>query len=368
MRAQPSILDSITQLSATFDVALRSADTHDALEGVRLEFLSRKGSLAALVSTLKDLTPDEKRVAGPALNTFKEHAQDAFNAKKRELEGREIVELLAKEKQFDVTAYYAADQGSLHPYTHIMEDIENIFISMGFRIVEGPEVETPFYNFEALNIPKDHPARDAHDTFWLTLPDLLLRTHTSSVQIRTLSHQRPPLAIVSMGRTYRHEATDATHDFVFNQVEGLLIDKNISVSNLLGLMKEFMRALFDQSNLTIRVRPSYFPFVEPGLELDISCPFCTSATIHKQDNSRTVATEKKSTPTSGCQTCKYSGWIELGGAGMVHPNVLKACNLDPDEWSGCAFGMGLERLAMLKYQINDIRLFKSGRLDFLTQF
>jgi len=337
------ILTTLDTLSHEFYKALQNAKTHDELESVRVSYLGRKGSIAALMSQLKDLEPDEKREIGPRLNTFKKDAQTAFEKRKNQISATKSTKA---EDQFDVTAYYPQLKGSLHPYTHIIEEIQNIFISMGFAIVEGPEVETPFYNFEALNIPEDHPARDMHDTFWLELPNLLLRTHTSSVQIRTLENTMPPVAICSLGRTYRHEATDATHDFVFNQVEGLLIDKDVSLSHLLGLMKEFFRALFHTDDLKIRVRPSYFPFVEPGLELDMSCPFCTS----------------------GCSTCKQSKWIEIGGTGLVHPNVLKACNLDPNEWGGFAFGMGIERIAMLKYGINDIRLFKSGRIDFLNQF
>ena len=338
------MLTTLDTLSHEFNKALEAAQTPAELEAVRVRYLGRKGSIATIMSQLKDLSPDEKREIGPRLNTFKKDAQAAFEKRKRHIAATKG----EKEQKipFDVTAYYRQPQGSLHPYTHIIQEIENIFISMGFAIVEGPEVETPFYNFEALNIPEEHPARETHDTFWLELPNLLLRTHTSSVQIRTLEKEMPPIAICSLGRTYRHEATDATHDFVFNQVEGLLIDKDISLSHLLGLMKEFFRALFHTTDLKIRVRPSYFPFVEPGLELDMSCPFCET----------------------GCSTCKQSRWIEIGGAGLVHPNVLKACNLDPTEWGGLAFGMGIERIAMLKYGINDIRLFKSGRIDFLNQF
>jgi len=212
--------------------------------------------------------------------------------------------------------------------------------------VDGPEVETSHYNFEALNIPADHPARDMQDTFWLTLPGRLLRTQTSNVEIRTMEQQKPPFAIVSPGRVYRNEATDASHDFMFTQLECLVVDKHVSLSNLLGTVQLFLQRVFGREDLKIRARPGYFPFVEPGVEIDASCLFCTH----------------------GCSICKKTTWIELLGSGLTHPNVLRACNLDPEEYTGFAFGMGIERLAMLKYGITDIRLFHSGSLAFLKQF
>ena len=218
---------------------------------------------------------------------------------------------------------------------------------MGYDIADGPEVETDFYNFQALNIPADHPARDMHDTFWLTTPSLLLRTHTSPVQIRAMEHKPLPLAIFAPGRTFRNEATDASHLFMFTQGEGLVIDKNISIANLLATARAFLQAFFEKEDLHIRARPGYFPFVEPGIEIDASCPFCSG---------------------KGCSPCKKTGWIELLGAGLVHPNVLKAGGIDPQEYSGFAFGFGIERLAMIKYGINDVRLFHSSKLPFLRQF
>ena len=217
---------------------------------------------------------------------------------------------------------------------------------MGYQIVEGPELETDYYNFQALNIPENHPARDLQDTFWLNLPNQLMRTQTSPVQIRVMETQQPPVAILSVGRAYRNEATDASHEFVFEQAEGLFVGKNVSLANLLATLKLFLQEIFESKNLEIRVRPGYFPFVEPGLEVDMLCPFC----------------EK------GCSVCKKTKWIEIGGAGIVHPNVLKACGLNPDEFSGFAFGMGLTRIVMLKFGINDIRLLSSNKIDFLRQF
>ncbi len=219
-------------------------------------------------------------------------------------------------------------------------------MSMGFEIADGPEIETEYINFEALNIPADHPARDMQDTFWLDVPGMLLRTHTSSVQIHTMHKRTTPIAAVSLGRCYRNEATDATHDYVFMQCEGIFIDKNVSMAHLLGTMKAWLQAFFENKTIDIRIRPSFFPFVEPGVEVDCTCPFCTN----------------------GCSICKKTGWIELGGAGLIHPHVLKAGNIDPEIYSGFAFGFGLTRLVMLMYGIRDIRLLHEGSLEFLKQF
>lgn len=336
----------IEQFSQSFFQSLKEARNDIELEQVRITYLGRQGTLAELMSQLKNLPAEEKRALGPELNALKLKAQESFQQRKDEFAQEELKKTGSRQSHFDVTAYIRRPAGSLHPYTLITNMIEDIFISMGFAIVEGPEVETPFYNFEALNIPADHPARDTHDTLWLKLTGLLMRTHTSSVQIHAMKERKPPFALCAPGRAYRHEATDATHDFVFTQLEGLVIDKNLSVANLLGTLKVFMQAIFKSHKIDIRVRPSYFPFVEPGLEVDVSCPFCTC----------------------GCSICKKTGWIELGGAGMVHPNVLTACDIDPEQWSGFAWGMGIERLAMLLYRIPDIRLFKSSKLEFLKQF
>ena len=329
-----------------FFESLRHVHHEHELEEIRLKFLSRNGLIANFMSKLKNLSSEEKRVYGPLLNELKEAAHTAFDHKQQEFVRKTHEKELAKDTSFDVTAYKQPNRGSLHPYTLITQEIEDIFLSMGFEIASGPEVETPWYNFEALNIPKDHPARDMHDTFWLTLPGYLMRTHTSTVQIHAMQKNKPPLALCAPGRVFRHEATDATHDFMFMQCEGMLIDKNISLAHLIGAVKLFMAALFKKSDLHTRIRPSYFPFVEPGIEFDISCPFCST----------------------GCSICKKSRWLEMGGAGLIHPHVLTACNIDPTVYSGWAFGFGLSRLAILKYQIPDVRLFQSNSLDFLKQF
>ena len=342
-----TLKDTISQIQKELQTALDAAKTENSLEKIRVEFLGRNGKLATLMAELKNLPVEEKRVYGPALNELKQTAETIFAKRKQELLMQASHTASEEKKHFDVTAYkHSPLKGALHVYTKITQELEDIFISMGYEVVDGPEIETDYYNFEALNIPKDHPARDMHDTFWLNLPGMLMRTHTSNVQIRIAENQKPPLAIFSSGRVYRNEAIDASHNFMFSQTEGLLIDKNISMGNLLATAKTFLSAVLDKKDIDIRVRPGYFPFVEPGVEIDAACPFCTD----------------------GCSICKKTGWIELLGAGLVHPNVLKYCNIDPEQYSGFAFGMGLERLAMIKYGIDDIRLFHSSKPHFLDQF
>lgn len=337
----------IAQLTQEFSEALSRVATKEHLEQVRLTFLSRNGSLATAMEQLKNLSLEEKKIYGPAFNTLKKNLLDAFAQKQQALEHGTRAGSRLREEFFDVTAYQPGQiAGSLHPYSHVIKKIEDVFITMGFTIADGPEVETDYHNFKALNIPDDHPARDMYDTFWLDVPGLLMRTHTSPVQIHAMERSTPPIAILAPGRCYRHEATDASHDFMFMQTEGMVIDKNISMANLLATAQTVLRAIFEKSDLQLRVRPGYFPFVEPGVELDISCPFCKN----------------------GCSVCKKTGWIETAGAGLIHPNVLRMSGIDPEQYSGFAFGFGLTRLAMLTYGINDIRLLHSGRLEFLTQF
>jgi len=343
----PMLRDQITSAEQKFSEEISAAASLDAIEKVRIAFLGRKGLLGELMAQLKQLEADEKRVLGPVLQKFKAVAQAAYEAKKTELQEGALRGTRERLKDFDVTAYrYQTFTGGLHIYTEIIEELTRIFISMGYEVADGPEVESDYYNFEALNIPADHPARDMQDTFWLKQQGMLLRTHTSPVQIRYMETHKPPLAVVVPGRVYRHEQTDATHDFVFTQLEGLLVGKDISVGNLLATARAFLRAIFGKNDIGIRARPGYFPFVEPAIEIDMSCPFCTT----------------------GCSVCKRTCWIELLGSGLVHPNVLKAGGIDPTKYTGFAFGMGIERLAMVKYGINDIRLFHSSKLAFLQQF
>jgi phenylalanyl-tRNA synthetase alpha chain len=338
---------ALQQFVNNYFQALKQAETEEALEQLRLTYLSRQGLLTALIDTLKVMSLEEKRIWGPRFNQLKQEVLQAFETKKSALLEAKMLQERERLVHFDVTAYKPdISQGSLHPLTQVVESLEDVFMAMGFAIADGPEVETPFFNFEALNIPEHHPAREMQDTFWLKTTPLLLRTHTSSVQIHALMNSKPPVALAAPGRVYRSEATDATHDFMFMQCEGLVVDKDISMSNLIATLKLFMQHVLGKQDLAIRVRPSYFPFVEPGIEVDISCLFCSH----------------------GCSICKRTSWIELGGAGLVHPHVLKSCNIDPSEYSGFAFGFGIERIAMLKYGINDIRLFRSNKVEFLKQF
>jgi len=329
-----------------FHQALSAVGTLEQLEATRVTYLGRQGTLALLTDELKKLAPEEKREVGALLNELKQEVQKLFDAKKAELETAAQREAAEQLKNFDVTAYKQRLQGSLHPYTQVIKQIEDLFISMGFVILDGKEVENDFYNFTALNIPEDHPARDMHDTFWLQTPGWLLRTHTSPVQIHAMQQRKPPIALAVNGRVYRHEATDATHDFMFMQTEGMVIDKNISLAHLISSAQHMLRVLFEKADLKFRMRPAYYPFVEPGLDIDISCPFCKS----------------------GCSICKKTGWIEAAGAGLIHPRVLQAGSIDPAVYSGYAFGFGLTRLVMFKYGIHDIRLLHSSSLDFLKQF
>lgn len=341
------VLDTIATIQKDLKKALQSATTPDQLEQVRVTFLGRNGSIAQIMKQLKDLSVEQKRIVGPKLNELKQWAQQAFDHATRSLEKQTIRAQQHSFKHFDVTASQAPTfQGGLHIYTHLMQQLEDIFISMGYQVADGPEIETDYYNFETLNIPNDHPARDMHDTFWVDVPGMLLRTHTSSIQAHEMEKGNTPLALFAPGRCYRNEATDASHDFMFTQAECLYIDKDVSMAHLLATARAFLRAIFETDELNIRVRPGYFPFVEPGVEIDASCPFCKN----------------------GCSTCKKTGWIELLGAGLVHPNVLKCSGIDPNVYSGFAFGTGLERIAMIKYGITDIRLFHSNKQEFLSQF
>lgn len=337
-------LKKINEIKQELTTKLSSITTLDNLEKFRLEYLSRQGIIAQLFETLKTADANTKRELGPALNDLKKEIQQKFDDKKEKLFAHHIQTLQAKQQYFDVTLTKPKLQGSLHPYTYVSRQIENIFTSMGYQVVDGPELETDFFNFTGLNISKDHPAREESDTFWID-DQHLLRTQTSTVQLRAMQTQKPPIALIALGRTMRNEATDASHDFMFMQIEGMFIAEDVSVANLLATLKTFLTEFFGK-DIKLRVRPGYFPFVEPGLEIDASCPFCQT----------------------GCSTCKKTGWIELLGAGLIHPNVLRHGGIDPEKFKGFAFGCGLTRLVMLKYGIPDIRLLHSSNLKFLEQF
>lgn len=338
--------DKINSLGIQFDQELTAAKVVRDLEKIRISFLGKKGFILELLSEVKNLSIDEKRLIGPALSGFKARVESELKSKEEQFLKEQIEAENFKKQNFDFTAYKTGvNKGSLHPLTSFIEEVEDIFISMGYEVLDGPELESEFYNFVALNVPKDHPARDMQDTFWVNLPNYLMRTQTSPMQIRAMQEKKLPIAAICPGYAFRNEATDATHDFMFMQCEGFLIDKNVTVANLFATVKIFLKALF-KKDLEIRIRPGFFPFVEPGFEIDARCPFCKE----------------------GCSVCKRSTWIELFPGGLIHPNVLKAGGIDPEVYSGFAFGFGLTRIALLKYKINDIRLFLSGKIRFLEQF
>ena len=334
-----------TQIQA--HIQLQAANDLKKIDNVRVAFLGKKGFVTTLLGELKNLSLEAKKEAGPLLHTLKKDLEDAIEQARQNCITQQSQAATQRLQSFDVTAYTPnAPHGHLHPYTLFIEEMQDIFLSMGFEIWDGPEFETDFYNFTALNIPKDHPARDMQDTFWTDKPDHLLRTQTSPIQIRAMQQRKPPIAGIAPGRTYRNEAVDASHDFQFMQCEGLLVDKNVTVSHLFATAQTFLKKLFQKDTLDIRIRPGFFPFVEPGFEIDMRCVFCKN----------------------GCSVCKQSTWLEVFPAGLVHPHVLKAGGIDPNQYSGFAFGFGLTRLVMLRYGINDIRLLLNGKVNFLEQF
>jgi phenylalanyl-tRNA synthetase alpha chain len=325
--------------------AFASASSLEELEKARVEALGRKGALAQISKEFGRIAAEERAHLGKLLNSVKQDLESAYESKKRRFEQAELAERLAGE-WIDVTLPAPGTRpGSLHPVTQLQNEIEDLFTSLGFAVLYGPEVETEQHNFDALNIPATHPARDMQDTFWLSNGHLL-RTHTSPVQVRGMRAFKPPLRMIAPGRVFRNEEVDASHEHTFYQVEGMMVDRDVSVANLIYFMKTLLSGIFGR-DVTVRLRPGYFPFVEPGFELDILCLICDGA---------------------GCPVCKHSGWVELCPCGLVHPKVLRMSDIDPEEWGGFAFGLGLTRLAMMRYGIDDIRLLQSGDLRFLTQF
>lgn len=312
-----------------------------ALEDFKKQYLGRKGELTRVLKEVKNLAAEEKPKIGKLANEVKEELSEVFNKAER----------IMKNKGSDRVSFdpsvpgRARTVGTIHPSTAIQHEIEDIFAQMGFLVYDGPQVESEFYNFTALNTPEDHPARDSQDTFWLE-SGLLLRSQTSNLQVRMLEKHGVPFRGIFPGRVFRNEATDASHDHTFYQLEGLMVDKDINIGNLISVMRSMLSAVF-RREVDVRLRPGFFPFVEPGFEMDIKCLICDG---------------------KGCSVCKQSGWLELMPCGMVHPEVLKYGGVDPNEYSGFAFGLGLTRLVMMKYRIDDIRLLESGDLRFLKQF
>ena len=332
--------------------ALARTESPEDLEAWRIAFLGRRGHLTGLLRAVGSLPPDQRRAAGEAANRAKSDLESALAEREHALAVGDGLNA-AQDGAIDVTLPgWPAPTGGLHPTTLIVREICDAFISMGFQVVEGPEVEWDHYNFEMLNIPKDHPARDMWNTLWLDYEDdagetpMLLRTHTSPMQARIMEGQEPPVRVVVPGKCYRYEATDATHEWHFFQIEGLAVDRGITFADLKGTLYEFARLVFGQER-RVRFRCDYFPFVEPGVDMSIDCFACAG---------------------DGCRICGETGWIEIMGAGMVHPKVLEGVGYDPNIYTGFAFGMGPERIAMLKYGIDDIRLFYANDLRFLSQF
>jgi phenylalanyl-tRNA synthetase alpha chain len=324
---------------------IQSAANVEELEAARVEALGRKGFLSNASKEFGKLSPEERARAGKLLNEAKQAIEAALKERRGWFEQDALKSKLESE-WIDLTLPAPGIRpGSLHPVTQVQTEVEELFISMGFAVLDGPEVETEYHNFDALNIPPDHPARDTQDTFWLT-NGLLLRTHTSPVQVRGMQKLGPPLRMIAPGRVFRNEEVDASHEHTFYQLEGMMVDRDVSVAHLIYFMKTLLSSIF-RREVTVRLRPGFFPFVEPGFELDIQCLICGGP---------------------GCPVCKQSGWVELLPCGLVNPNVLRMSGIDPEEWSGFAFGLGLTRLAMMRYGIDDIRLLASGDLRFLTQF
>ena len=324
--------------------AVERAEDINALEQIRVHYLGKKGELTQVMKALGNLPADERPKVGALINDAKERVTVVLNARKAAFEEAALSARLAAEC-IDVTLPGRGQTtGGLHPVTRTLERIEQFFTRIGYGIAEGPEVEDDYHNFEALNIPGHHPARAMHDTFYFNA-NMLLRTHTSPVQVRTMESSQPPIRIVCPGRVYRCDS-DITHSPMFHQVEGLLVDRDINFADLKGTIEEFLRVFFEKE-LAVRFRPSFFPFTEPSAEVDIQCVMCSG---------------------KGCRVCKQTGWLEVMGCGMVHPNVLRMSGIDPEEYQGFAFGMGAERLAMLRYGVNDLRLFFDNDLRFLAQF
>ena len=334
----------LEELLASAKQSIAQAVDEAGLQDVRVGILGRKGAMTALMKGMGSLSPEERPIIGSMVNTIKSELEQLIEARQLVLREAGISSRLAQEV-IDVTLPgRRATRGSKHPITLVMEDISEIFGSLGFGIAEGPEIEKDFYNFEALNMPKDHPARDMQDTFYIN-DDVVLRTHTSPVQIRTMLDHEPPVRVIAPGTVYRCDS-DITHSPMFHQVEGFLVDKHVTFGDLKGILTEFITRYFG-ADVGVRFRPSFFPFTEPSAEVDMQCVMCSGA---------------------GCRVCKNSGWLEILGSGMIDPEVFKSVGYDPEKYSGFAFGMGVERIAMLKYGVNDLRLFFENDLRFLKQF
>ncbi len=335
----------LEQIRATALEALERAQNEQEIDALRVRFLGKKGELTAILKQMGGLSPEQRPVVGQLANEVRADIEAAIERALSARKEQALAERLQKET-VDITMPGKVCQiGGLHPVNLVLEDLIDVFQSMGFDVVDGPEVETEYYNFTALNVPADHPARDMQDTFFLG-KDLLLRSQTSCAQIRTMETRKPPIRVICPGRVFRADEVDATHSPVFHQCEGLVVDKGITMCDLKGVLEQFAHEIYGPDT-KVRFRPSFFPFTEPSVEVDVSCAACGG---------------------KGCRVCKDAGWIEILGAGMVHPNVLRYCGIDPEVYSGFAFGIGLDRLATTRYKISDIRLLFENDLRFLSQF
>ncbi len=339
------MLENLKAISAAAKDAIAAACDEAAIENLRVQYLGKKGELTAILKQMGSLSAEERPKMGALVNEAKQELEELIAIKRNELKAKAQDEKL-KAETIDITMpAKEIKPGKLHPLNTVLDDMINIFQSMGFDVVDGPEVETDYYNFQCLNVPEDHPARDMQDTFYLA-ENLLLRTQTSAAQIRTMETMKPPIRVICPGRVFRADEVDATHSPVFHQIEGLVVDKGITMCDLKGVLEQFAHEIYG-SDTKVKFRPSFFPFTEPSVEVDVTCSECGG---------------------KGCRVCKGDGWIEILGAGMVHPNVLRSCGIDPDEYSGFAFGIGLDRLTTTRYKISDIRLLFENDKRFLDQF
>ena len=335
----------LEEIKSRAAAALANAKLPQEIDELRVRFLGKKGELTGILKQMGKLSPEERPVIGQLANEVRSWIETDIETRLTEIKASQMAARLESEK-LDVTLPGKRPQfGAKHPLSIVLDEIKEIFIGMGFEIADGPEVETDYYNFEALNIPKDHPARDTQDTFYIN-ENILLRTQTSPVQVRVMEQKKPPIRIISPGRVYRSDALDANHSPLFHQIEGLLVDKGITFADLKGTLETFIKRLYGEDSV-VRFRPHHFPFTEPSAEVDVQCFNCKG---------------------EGCRLCKGEGWIEILGCGMVHPKVLSNCGIDPEVYSGFALGMGLERVVMRRYNIDDIRLFYENDVRFLKQF
>lgn len=338
------MVERINELKLQAKERISLASSSNDIENLRVEYLGKKGKVVEILKDLKNIEPEKRKEIAMVANQAKDEIEKNLELKKEEIKEKEYENKINNTKKVDLTLPTDLNIGSLHPITIVQKEVEEIFESMGFTVEDGNEVETEYNNFEAVNVPKYHPARDMQDTFWLENGQLL-KTQTSAAQNKIMKKYGAPLKAIFPGRCFRNEALDASHENTFFQMEGMMIDKNVSISNLIYFMKAILSEIF-KKEVEVRLRPGFFPFVEPGFELDVKCPYCDGV---------------------GCKVCKNGGWIELCPCGMIHPNVLKMGGINPEEYSGFAFGLGLSRLAMMKFEIDDLRLLNSGDLRVLKQ-